>query len=409
MSESSFEKSKRINGYAQSDSVIQRYRRENNGCEQKLEDLYIDRSRVEPIFINSIAEYIKKLEEILPKENMYSNPVFYRVHDNLNYYNCPSSLRTEKKISDEDRMYNEFIRRYPDEFAGCKNTFEELLTMQHYGSFSRCLDLTESPLATLGFACVKDGKFQSRDDTSDYTFATVQLFRAPEENTDFYLKYANSQTVSVLSCMARLEKEFMYGHALMAHKQDGFFNTIDKFIYFRDLIRRSVIVRPSALNPRIKNQKGAFILCNACELTDFYKEAGIKALDFTKAVIEEKIEDNLPANVARIRNGDSKTLNIDVSRLKKLDVWDYGFRKIEPYSPDNKIKEFREDPFNLDPLYFRKNGKRVVFFIPPKAKKEIRKQLEVLGFGYDNIYPEIDTVFHEIVRLRSEENSETAK
>ena len=409
MSESSFEKSKRINGFAQSDSVIQRYKRENNGCEQRLEDLYIDRSRVEPIFISSIAEYIKKLEEILPKENMYSNPVFYRVHGNLNYWNCPTSLRTEKNISDEDWMYNEFVRRYPDEFADCKNTFEALLTMLHYGSFSRCMDLTESPLATLGIACVKDGKFQSRNDTSDYTFATVQLFRAPEENTDLYLKYANSQTVSVLSCMARLEKEFMYGHALMAHKQDGFFNTIDKFIYFRDLIRRSVIVRPSALNPRIKNQKGAFILCNACEVTDFYTEVGIKALDFTKAVIEEKVDDNLPANVERIRNGDSKTLNIDVSRLKKFDVWDYGFKKIEPYSLDNKIEEFKEDPFNLDPLYFRKNGKRVVFFIPPKAKKEIRKQLEVLGFGYDNIYPEIDTVFHEIVRLRDEENSETAK
>lgn len=68
------------------------------------------------------------------------------------------------------------------------------------------------------------------------------------------------------------------------------------------------------------------------------------------------------------------------------------------YSPNNKIKQFREDPFNLEKLYYRnKDGKRPVFFIPPNAKEEIREELEILGFRYDSIYPEIDTVFHEVV------------
>ena len=411
--ESEFDKSYRINHFAQPEDIYEKYKYYDNECEQSIEDLKIDETKIHPIEITSISKYIKEITEIINEisksgegkaetDVIFKNPLYYRVHSNINFFNCPSALRGEEKIEDENILFSEFVRRYPEQFIQCKSNFERLVLMQHYGSFSRLLDLTYSPLATLGFACIQDGKFQLPNDRSRHMFASVTLFRAPEKETHQYLKFWNSETVSVLSTTALMNRKFRYEDLAIEHNKDGFANYLNDFIYFRDIIRRSIIVRAPLTNPRIKNQKGAFILVNSNEINSLNGDSDLpSSKKLTEKIIEKGLDEKYPINLTRLRNNEIE-VEYDLASLKTLKTgWDIEFKKINPYSLDNKIKQFREDPFNLEKLYYRnKDGKRPVFFIPPNAKERIRKELETLGFGYDSIYPEIDTVFHEVVNKR---------
>ena len=280
-----------------------------------------------------MEEYFKDEKET------YFNPVFYRVHSDCNYYNVPSVLR-EGKVKDEKWYFNEFLRRYPDAFKECENTFEKLVVMQHYGSNSRLLDLTESPLATLGFACVKEGKFSKENDDSRYKFATVTVFRVPKDDVYDCLKNPDSSTVSVIANCANLDSDFSYGNVDMQYRKDGFMSYLQHFIYFKDIVRNSVIVRTRHNNPRIKNQKGAFLIVNANRLIDFGdKNFGISADEFTRAIINETSDEKHQLlNLLRLKEGKGKEVNINAD-FKDAIEWHFKFQKIEPYSLDNEIKE----------------------------------------------------------------------
>ncbi len=376
------DKSYRVNGFCQRRSVFESIKRG-----QIITDLlgidFNQSFRLKPIVITSVDEFIKKVTTEVGDFD-YQNPVFYRAHADANYLNVPSSLRSDKGIENEAFMFQELQRRYPEQFSKCTNTLERLVVMQHYGSFSRCLDVTESPLVALAFVCLDEKKFNNRLEDHKYCYGTITAFRAKDNKED--IKGFDSSTASVLANTAKCERKFKYGHLEVNYHNDGFGSHLDNFIYFRDIVRHSIIVRTKQDNPRIRNQRGAFILVNANEIENCGK-CPLSPNSLMKRVIDAPSDKGLPLNVVRLQHG-----------YNGIDEWDFCFRKVNPYNINNKYDEFKSDPFNLKRLYLKdkKTQEQIVFFIPPGCKEKIRRQLESLGFTYDFLYPEVDTVFHEI-------------
>ena len=67
--------------------------------------------------------------------------------------------------------------------------------------------------------------------------------------------------------------------------------------------------------------------------------------------------------------------------FRGMDTWELKFKKVIPYSDENKIKQFRIDPFDIQKLFYRdKNG----------------VQQEKLCITEAFIYPDMDNVANEI-------------
>ena len=83
--------------------------------------------------------------------------------------------------------------------------------------------------------------------------------------------------------------------------------------------------------------------------------------------------------------------------FRGMDTWELKFKKVIPYSDENKIKQFRIDPFDIQRVFYRdKNGVQQVALIPPEKKDDIIKELEKLCITEAFIYPDMDNVANEI-------------
>lgn len=96
-------------------------------------------------------------------------------------------------------MFYDFVSRFPKQFSSCKNTFEHLVMMQHYGFPTRLLDVTSNPLVALYFSCVdRHGHMNPSED------GVVTIYDIPDEQ----IKNYNSDTVTILSNLARISDEY---------------------------------------------------------------------------------------------------------------------------------------------------------------------------------------------------------
>lgn len=213
--------------------------------------------------IGSLSTFVTEVAKITPREGY---TLFFRGQPEENYIPVPSIFR---HINHEDSnsplfsirehiMYEQIISVCPNDFLSCQSAFDHLVKMQHYGLPTRLLDITTNPLVALYFASNKDG--------SD---GEVIIYEIKNED----IKFHGSDTVSILSNLAKMNEKFM---CPKSSKDDR--NDIEKRSsgillhciyaekpYFKDIINHEhfsavLAIRPKLDNPRIIRQNGAFLI-----------------------------------------------------------------------------------------------------------------------------------------------------
>lgn len=336
--------------------------------------------KVQPIIISNLEEYMKFINTV---ETSFANPVFYRGQTNADYLLTPNCLRINPK--NENLMIEAFSRRFFDELSNCKSSMEKLVVMQHFQLPTRCLDISESPLMALYFACSHMKKFRKEIITQENEdWGEIILFQEyceEGEKRPENLKSIESSNISVIANTAFMEEKFSLWHLGARWKKDVDIGHDERFINLRTIVRSSYIVRVPQNNIRIKNQHGAFIMANAN--IAFIERDEKKSKKLTEQIINE---DYIDYNDLIDRKWD----------LSETKTWELRFKKIKPYSDENELDFFKTDPFDLQRLFYRKDDIQQVVLIPPDRKKSILEELRKLNITEDFVYPDMDNVANEI-------------
>ena len=170
----------------------------------------------------------------------------------------PSLFRKECHYKNERKIFYEAVRRYPDIFTPDMTTFDMLATMQHYQALTRLLDITNDVRLATAMATAPFDDVES--EYNEHT-AFVYVYAVKEE----CVKYTNSDTVAVISNLARLEDEKVRLNNLgylsyeVSRERPGFDWKEREGDIRRDL-QRVWCVLPIQSNERVRSQSGAFLL-----------------------------------------------------------------------------------------------------------------------------------------------------
>ena len=179
----------------------------------------------------------------------------------------PTVFRRNKP---EDFYYHETLRRCYGEIRG-ENILQKLVYMQHYGSPTRLLDVSYSPLTALYFAC-EDA--ENNDDVG-----IVYVFYARRKS----ILYEDNQRAHVLSVLPMLDDGFkhqllnsaIHTRGKLYRRVSGRYSSdvIDRLCrcvseayhgFSGDIIPEDILnpafISPGLSNARITAQNGAFIL-----------------------------------------------------------------------------------------------------------------------------------------------------
>lgn len=170
----------------------------------------------------------------------------------------PSLFRKECHYKNERRIFYEAIRRYPTIFTSNMTTFDMLATMQHYQVLTRLLDITSD--VRLAAAMATAPFYDVKSEYNEHT-AFVYVYVVKED----CIKYTSSDTVAVLSNLARLEDEKVRFDDLgslsyeVSRERPGF-DWKEREADIREDLKRVWCVLPIQSNERVRFQSGAFLL-----------------------------------------------------------------------------------------------------------------------------------------------------
>ena len=257
--------------------------------------------------LNSQGGELILIDFLVPEENQVRPvQVYYRGEANNKWRTLPGILRENPYNSRESFYYHEIQVRAPKEFEN-QTHLNKLVTMQHYETPTRLLDLTSNPLSALYFACA-DKEQMSND-------GKVMLFPIMPGS----MSYGDSDKALILSCLAPLTtfEKFFIHEEISNSNTDTYINNqecihlnklfleictekpaFQRRIKFGDLLN-PLFVQPNQTNPRIVNQQGAFLL---------------SGLDFGDNEAEERIKDRMSTTHIII------PANKKASILKELDA-----------------------------------------------------------------------------------------
>lgn len=187
---------------------------------------------VSPKIVTSVTEYIAYWDELTGKlENLYEFPLFARGQGNSRYIANPTVLRTDP--AREHRLYEDFIRRFPNEIRRCENTIDKLQLMQHFRLQTRILDLSENPLVALYFAVAPSKKYPTVNSQSENSsWGEISFFRNEDKDGRNQKSYIGD-TVTILANIARLKETFSLEQLEVLYMQDGHPDSVKEYIYVR--------------------------------------------------------------------------------------------------------------------------------------------------------------------------------
>ena len=170
----------------------------------------------------------------------------------------PSLFRKECFYKNERKIFYETIRRYPNVFTPDMTTFDMLATMQHYQALTRLFDITSDVRLATAMATAPFDDVES--EYNEHT-AFVYIYAVRED----CIKYTSSDTVAVLSNLARLEDEKVDLNDLgclsyEVIRERPCFDWKECEEKIRKDLQRVWCVLPIQSNARVQVQSGAFLL-----------------------------------------------------------------------------------------------------------------------------------------------------
>ncbi|MEF3764088.1 FRG domain-containing protein [Escherichia coli] len=303
--------------------------------------------------IGAVSTFVTEIAKIKPRKG-YS--LFFRGQAKESYTPIPSVFRnTDPKDESsalfserEHIMFEQLVAACPNDFLSCYSAFDHLVKMQHYGLPTRLLDITSNPLVALYFA--SNAHFGRGKDSSD---GEIIIYEIKDEN----IKFHGSDTVSVISNLAKMDEQFVYPNVSKDERTEEQSKMVGKLLhsiyaekpYFKDAIVSEHIssiqaVKPKLDNPRVIRQSGAFLIFGM-----HHKK-------------------HLPSNeVNKVYK------NVDVSVVQNV-------------GKDGKITTF----------FHETEDRGYVLKINSEKKAEIIQSLEGLGVSKATLFPEIDEVAQHI-------------
>ena len=230
--------------------------------------------------INSISDLSRILQKLGEPEKGHTR--FFRGHGDEGWQMLPSIYRAKHLIENEDKIIKDALTYCPDDFLPSDTLFEKLVKLQHYGCYTRLLDLTTNALVALYFTAWNEDHYDKNGE--------LIIFDIPNE----HIKYGDSDTVAILSAISLRPLEFNIlapvllfdSYSETSTKKPStekyekarveYFNTYPVIVpllddirsdkpYFRPVINSEdlncvLCVRAKLNNQRISRQQGCFLL-----------------------------------------------------------------------------------------------------------------------------------------------------
>ncbi|MCR4952813.1 MAG: FRG domain-containing protein [Treponema sp.] len=354
--------------------------------------------------ITCLADFFALLKEVhdekekqnTQNDNWSGTQFFYRGQNKVDFMFTPSMIRAKGDLEREHLVFREFHRRFFMQLDECKTAMEEETFLQHFGAGSRILDLMENPLVALWAGC-----YGEKDENKD-KYGEVSIW-CVDNNTD-KLKSYDSSTVSVLANIAKMESTFLLGKLEQEYLKENP-TALTDYIFIKDVLRRSVVVRPKPNNIRIYNQQGSFAVVNLTRLIEkedngrsFYSKFGVSLEKFSDYILNAEVINKgrsfeyTHPNVSSLRKNYHTLRGADFSELTS---WDLQFEKIVPEESDF-IDSYGLYEYLYNSAKNRDQIAPVYAIIPPECKSDILKELKYMNITKAFIYPEMQNIAAEL-------------